>query len=471
MAAHRDSGLLSVDDRNALYSIELEVLGERIRRGRLEKKISQRDLSKDLFTSAYLSSLELGKTRPTPDTLLRLAERLDKSIDYFLRQNTGMVSELDEEQARTLEVRIQLLSAQSLLLRSADDRAERALQQVALHMARLSNTERARYHYLLGCLYNAHKDPTRALEELEQANRYLQDSSDPELEVLIGSEIGRAHYDQRRIMPALTHFTSALEAANSSVKPVLTNNLRWKLYMQIANCYLLLNDWEQALKAFQESLNDAKTATDLRSQAESYYSIANAYSEQGDFLRACLHLGRALQIFEQLDDQNKLLRARNALAQMQVQNNQFDAAEEQAQEALRLAQTSFQEDRCHEMNTLITMALIRQKQDRLNDASVYVGQALNLSNGCENLSYQGRLYQTAAEIEAEKNNREASAEYYEKALALLKPSDAANALADVYHSYGQRLRTWGEVDRAFEYMEMAYKQRERGRNDAEAQRR
>jgi len=81
---------MSPEDRAALHSVDLEVLGERLRRARLEKKVSQRDLSQGLFTSAYLSSLELGKTRPTFDTLVNLSGRLDKSVDFFLRQTSGL---------------------------------------------------------------------------------------------------------------------------------------------------------------------------------------------------------------------------------------------------------------------------------------------------------------------------------------------------------------------------------------------
>src|SRR5438045_71315 len=80
----------------ALSKINLEVLGERLRRARLERKISQRDLCQNLFTSAYLSSLELGKTRPTLTTLEGLSQRLEKSLDYFLRPTSEVTTQLDE---------------------------------------------------------------------------------------------------------------------------------------------------------------------------------------------------------------------------------------------------------------------------------------------------------------------------------------------------------------------------------------
>ncbi len=460
---------IAPEDRVALHSIDLEVLGERIRRARLEKKVSQRDLSAGLFTSAYLSSLELGKTRPTFDTLINLSQRLDKSVDFFLRQTSGMAGELDEEQARILEVRLALLTAQTTLERAADDRSEKALQQVALHLARLSSAERARYYYLHGKFYNMKSDPIAAIAELEEARHYLQESYDLELEVLIENALGHAHYLQRRIMPALTHYLAGLEQINSA-KETFTSNLKWKLLMNVANCYLALNDWDQAIGSFREALEQAGSAMDLPSQAELFYGLAYSYGEQGDFQRACLNLGRSLQIYEQVEDQRLMVRTRNALADMQAQTGQYDSAEAHVNEVLRLSQFVPLSDRCMEVQGLVTMAIIRQRQGKLTDASKSIDRALELREHCGSVIQVGRLFQTAAEVQADIGNKDLAESYYKQALEVLEPSGLPVSLSDVYHSYGQRLRGWGEVDRAFEYMEKAYRQRERGRADGELSR-
>ncbi len=462
MAMPRD---LSSDEKAALLGIDLEILGERIRRARNEKKLSQRDLSADLFTSAYLSSLELGKTRPTLETLSNLAYRLEKSVDFFLRQTSGLSGELDEEQARILEVRLALLTAQVNLERGADERAEKGLQQVALHLARLGSLERARYYYLGGKFYNLRNEPGRAIEELEEAQKYLSDGSDLELEILIESALGQANYAQRRIMPALTHYLTGLEKINSA-KQILAGNLKWKLLMSLANCYLALNDWEQAIGAFRTALEQADNALDLISQAELFYTQATTYGDEGDFQRACLSLGRSFQIYEQVEDQRQMVRTRNALADMQAQTGQYESAEGHALEALRLSQLTSLNDHCQELAGLVTLAIIRHKQNRLNEARDYANQALKLTESCDSVAQLGRLYQTAAEIEADLGEKSQAEAYYRQALSIVEASNMAITLADIYHSYGQRLRAWGEVDRAFEYMEKAYRQREKGRAEA-----
>lgn len=467
MVTIRDTS--NTEDKIALHSIDLEVLGERIRRARLEKKISQRDLSNGLFTSAYLSSLELGKTRPTFITLLSLAERLDKSLDYFLRQASGLASEMDEEQVRILEVRLALLTAQTALAKGDTERAEKALEQIQLHLARLTNAERARYHYLRAAHLNLHKRMGEAITSLEEARVFLQDGYEQELEALIELELGTAHYLQRRLMPALSHYTNGYNLA-MSLKESTIPNLKWKLLMNVANCYLLLNDWDQAINSFREALEETSSELDLRAQANVYFALAISYGERGDFQLACINMGRSLQIYEQIEDQGKLLRTHNALGEMYAQTGQYDSAEKQVQEALKMAQFVPMSDRCSEMSGLVTLASIRQKQGKLSDANKFIDQALALRSSCADAFYLGRLYRVAAEVQAEMGNKDVSEEYYQKAIKVIEPSGLANSLADIYHSYGQRLRNWGEVDKAFELMEKAYKQRERGRTERERDR-
>ena len=59
-------------------------LGERLRQARQEAGLSQRQLCGDTITRNMLSQIENGSARPSMDTLRILAERLGKSMGYFL---------------------------------------------------------------------------------------------------------------------------------------------------------------------------------------------------------------------------------------------------------------------------------------------------------------------------------------------------------------------------------------------------
>lgn len=66
-------------------------LGEKLRQARLEAGLSQRQLCGDEITRNMLSQIEHGTARPSMKTLQFLAQRLGKSISYFLEE-TAVVS-------------------------------------------------------------------------------------------------------------------------------------------------------------------------------------------------------------------------------------------------------------------------------------------------------------------------------------------------------------------------------------------
>ena len=61
-------------------------LGQKIREARLEAGLSQRQLCADVITRNMLSQIENGSARPSMDTLRYLAERLGKTLSYFLEE-------------------------------------------------------------------------------------------------------------------------------------------------------------------------------------------------------------------------------------------------------------------------------------------------------------------------------------------------------------------------------------------------
>jgi len=482
-----------------LKSINLEVLGERLRRARIEKKISQRDLSSGLFTSAYLSSLELGKTRPTLSTLEQLASLLGKSPDYFLRPTSGhnLDETLDEEQSRALELRQRLLSAQVYLEHSASDQLAQILQQVGPALARLSATDRARYHYLNGRYHYRSGHYQEALSSLQQAQQlagqgqndpsFNYANAEPELEAQIEYALGEANLATRQNMAALNHFTAGLEALTPHSDPAL----RWKLLAGAAGCYRLLNDPEQAQAYYQKALEQASSNTSAQ-QADYYYKRAGQLSEQGDFQRAALFYGRSIQLYEIGSEQEILERTCLNLAQLQVQAKEYGAAREVAELALKLSRKSqieysvnkdlntlsneANEAGKRELSALVLLATIYHRQGDLAGASNYLEQSTrSLETGIVDTGFEseqsllGQYYQVAAELKADQGEREAAEGFYQKALETLEAQQSqgqgtgadealgARLLAEVYYSYGRRLKDWNDTQKSLELMERAYR--------------
>src|ERR671919_1512152 len=58
-------------------------LGDRVRQLRVAKGLTQTELAGERFSKEYVSQIERGKTRPTPQTLEWIAERLGVDTSYL----------------------------------------------------------------------------------------------------------------------------------------------------------------------------------------------------------------------------------------------------------------------------------------------------------------------------------------------------------------------------------------------------
>src|SRR3979490_1458695 len=76
-----------------------ETIGERLKRLRLERGLSKRDLAAPGVSSAYISRIEAGTRQPSVKALRRLAAKLGVSADYL---ETG--SDLDPVAERELRL-------------------------------------------------------------------------------------------------------------------------------------------------------------------------------------------------------------------------------------------------------------------------------------------------------------------------------------------------------------------------------
>src|SRR5207249_8775245 len=76
-----------------------ETIGERLKRLRLERGYSQRELAAPGVSYAYISRIEAGTRQPSVKALRRLAVKLNISADYLERG-----SDLDPEGERELRL-------------------------------------------------------------------------------------------------------------------------------------------------------------------------------------------------------------------------------------------------------------------------------------------------------------------------------------------------------------------------------
>src|SRR5436305_14131679 len=103
-------------------AISGETIGARLKRLRLQRGLSQRDLSSPGVSYAYISRIEAGARTPSVKALRKLAQKLGVSVEYL---ETGRdIREVDDRELRLADAELEL--------RLADDiaSAEEKLEQI-----------------------------------------------------------------------------------------------------------------------------------------------------------------------------------------------------------------------------------------------------------------------------------------------------------------------------------------------------
>ncbi len=79
--------------------VPVETIGQRLKRLRLERGLSQREMSAPGVSYAYISRIEAGTRDPSVKALRKLAEKLDVTAEYL---ETGVEVSREELVARAL---------------------------------------------------------------------------------------------------------------------------------------------------------------------------------------------------------------------------------------------------------------------------------------------------------------------------------------------------------------------------------
>lgn len=450
-----------------------ELLGKRLRRARSEKKISQRDLTSGLFTSAYLSSIELGKTMPTIETLDMLASRLGEPISFFLRPAASQVNktaqgELDEEQFDWMSVKHHLFLCELAITGKNFKQAALELEYLENNLATLSLTDQNLFHLLNGVIKNRQGEPGAALEDLGQLQLPEQAEADPSLAARTALEMGRAERSQGNFVKAIEHFHRGLAAVQASGKP---NLWQQELLVEAGETAQIIGEFDQAANMLEQALATF-SAANQEALAQQLLSQADEQARLGDLQQAAFLLGQSRAITEKTGE----IARRQALAlrasQLYFHLAAYPKARQTAAivEGLAALDAQDSQSRLNEFAALVITAKISIQEQNFEQAGTFLNraEALLKTIGKVGPLELSRYYQTAAEYFANNHHNDKAHDFYTKAITLLEPlyqneaelqEIVKPALAEIYYEYSQLLKTIGEFTEAMDYMEKAYRLR------------
>ena len=292
-----------------------ETIGERLRRMRLERGLSQRQLSAPGVSYAYISRIEAGSRQPSVKALRKLAAKLGISAEYL---ETGQ--DLGPREGRELR-----LAAAEVELRLADDpaEAERALRTL-FREARDAGDKpvAARAQAALGLAALRRGDNSAAIAALEAAlgSSEFSPTRDPEPYGMLG----RAYVVVGRPERAVELFESCLETVDREAPDSAATHVRFALYLG----YTLsdMGELPRARAIVSEALSRAEGLDDAYMRARLHWSQARLAAASGDARTALEQLRRAVAILEATEDSRQLGRAHLLWAEILTFEGSAEAA-------------------------------------------------------------------------------------------------------------------------------------------------
>lgn len=303
-------------------------LGERLRQLRVAAGLTQTDLAGDRFSKEYISQIERGKTRPTPETIEWLGLRLGVDAGFL----ASGVSADERAKAEAILTRADTLLEEHLF---DDAIAEytRALPAVLgtgaveLHVRALNGEAMARAH----C-----GDVKSALALLAEARGLVERTEFSDIdraEVLY--RLGVCRYMLSSISTAVSLFNEALVLAERSGLP--SDELRLNVFAWRSRCYRRQRDYEAAREDVEHALELAEAMHDARALGQAYFQASILAERGGHWVLARTYAEKAKAQYEELTDRANVGRLLNNLGGLEFLLGKPEQAVEHLKHAFAVA--------------------------------------------------------------------------------------------------------------------------------------
>jgi transcriptional regulator with XRE-family HTH domain len=417
----------------------VETVGQRLRRLRHERRLSQRDLASPGVSYAYISRIEAGARRPSVKALRQLAPKLGVSVEYL---ETGRdLSDRDQRELRLADAEL------ALRLEQDDPAAEAEFEALLAEAQASGDTEaEARARAGLGELADRRGSFATAIAELEQAR--ATGVLSPLTHADLFATLARAYSASGQPRRAVELLEDCLSQVQAQAPEDLSAEVRFATYLSYALSDL--GELERAKSVVAEALGRAQEAPDPYSRVRLYWSLARLALMEGKPRSALRQIQRAIGLLEATEDTRQLARAHLSCGEILID----DAQPGQAQRHFELA-----EKLLGDHADAADLAWLYSEQAR---ASLLLGddepaerlarQALSLLAGGDPLK-RARAYATLAEARPEEID--ASQAEFAQALEVLEDERRWPAAASVLRAWSRALRRAGREQAALDVLDRA----------------
>jgi tetratricopeptide (TPR) repeat protein len=416
-----------------------ETIGERLKRLRLDRGLSQRELAAPGVSYAYISRIEAGTRQPSVKALRRLAAKLEVSADYL---ETG--SDLDAAGARELELTDLELAVRlgehadaearlEALCREADaagDRAAASRARVALAQLAL---EAGKYDRAVTLL-----EATVAGEPFSPVDRFD-----------IYANLGRAYAAGGRPERAVDLYEKCVAGVvDAGGDPSLETRYATLLSYALSD----MGEIARAEQVVQQALDRVEDTADPYMRVRLYWSMARLAHTEGRESVALTHVRKAIALLQATDDTFHLARAHILAAGITLGREDGPGAEAHVEVAERLLGTAAAPQDAFELRHC--RSRIALLGGRVDEAVGRAREALEIGRAAQPADEGAALHALADALTAAGETDEAL-QSYARAVDLLEQSGRWRNASSACRDWGRALRTLNRETEAMDVLDRA----------------
>jgi tetratricopeptide (TPR) repeat protein/DNA-binding XRE family transcriptional regulator len=302
-----------------------EGVGARLKRLRVERGFSQRDLSSPGVSYAYISRIEAGARTPSVKALRKLSQKLGVSVEYL---ETGRdIRDVDDRELRLTDAELELRLEDDT--RGAEQKLEKLLDESRAAGDGASATRAAIGLGFAAAHRGNHLD---AVERLETA--LAQAPPSPQMRPDVYSTLGQSYAALGAADRAARLFERCLDEVKETAPADLTIRVRYATLLSYALSDA--GDYDRARSVVMDALQEAGSLGDPHSRIRLLWAVSRVAAIEGRSAEALQHIRKAMALLEATDDTLQLARGYLLAAGIESSEKRVDETRELLSAAERL---------------------------------------------------------------------------------------------------------------------------------------
>ncbi len=410
-------------------------LGERMRRLRLERRLTQQEVAQPAYSPAYVSTIEAGRRAPSPAAIEHFARKLGVTTDELVR---GIPSWFEPE------ARLQLQEGWRALYLGRYSEAKKAFAGVEKQARRFGRAG-IQAQAIIGSGWCAEREgqTADALRLFSEALQLLEREAPLPAHVEAVAGIARCHQMSGKARLAahiLEGYLLELERQNLREPGALM-----RTYASLVWPYMELGLYEKAADVAQQALKLQSRVDDPQEIAGMHLNVARVLMNEAQVDAALESLKKAEDIFTDLNWRTEVARARTNRGMVYISEGELAKARDELHSALE----TFQEVGFvrGEARTLNELARVERLLGKAAAAEELARKAVQLLSDMEAVPELALAHRELALNLRSKAPKEAE-KHFRRAIELYRECGEVLHAADTHRLLGDLLTDTASADRA-----------------------